>query len=252
MEETKHMIDVSNRMYKIPVVAVTVLAIFLAGVLAYQFQSLPQNQPMTVSVSGEGKMYAKPDIAIISFGAHTESLKSQEAVDKNNTIMNAVISAMKALGIEEKDIQTTGYNVNPIYDYTQSGRTFRGYSIDQQIQVKIRNFDKISAVLDKATMHGANTVSDLRFTVDDIEAVRSEARAKAITEAKAKAKSLFGQAGLRLGRLVNVSEGYNTPSPLLPYGGGYAGAMMKESVAPDIQAGQMEVTSTVTLTYQIK
>ncbi len=251
MEETKYTIDFSNRMYKLPVTIISVVAVFLAGLLVYQFKSLPQNAPVEISVSGESKAYAKPDIAIVNLGMNTQGLKSQDVVDKNNQVINAVIKSIKDLGVEDKDIQTISYNLTPLYDWTQDGRVFKGYSLDQQIRVKIRNFDKINDILDKATSNGVNTVGDLQFTIDDMEKVRSEARGKAINQAKEKALNIVNQAGLKIVKLVNISEG-SGPYPQLIYG--KAGGIMMESasVTPQIQTGQMEVNTTVTLTYRVK
>ena len=218
----------------------------------YQFQSLPQNIDQDLSVSGTGKVYIKPDIALVSLGVKTQALKSQDAVNQNNEKMTAITKAVKDLGVEDKDIQTTNYNLSPVYDWTESGRIFKGYSLDQAISVKIRNFDKINDILDKATSAGANTVGDLQFTIDDREKALSEARTKAISEAKVKAQNLARESGLRLVKLVNVyeSNGYY-PQPM--YGMGDS-AMAKEvsSVAPSIQTGQMEVSATVNLIYKIK
>ncbi len=258
--ETKHTIDLSNRMYKLPIALISVLAVFLAGYLVYSFKALPQNAPREINVSGEGRAYAKPDVAMISFGAHTEAKKSQDAVNENNKIMNAVIKSIKDLGVEDKDIQTTLYNLMPLYDYgvvpmmysypVSNKRTFKGYSLDQQIMVKIRNFDKISEIMDKAALNGANTIGELQFTVDNMEKVRAEARSKAIAQAKEKASGMFSAAGLSRTKIVNISEGYsNYPQSM------YATVMeMKDSdsTAPSIQTGQEEINVTVTLTYQVK
>jgi len=249
--EIKHTINLSDRMYKLPIALISVVAIFLGGFLVYEFKTLSQNNVHEIQVSGEGRAYAKSDVAIISLGAHTEAQKSQDAVNQNNKIMNAVIDSVKGLGVEEKDIQTTSYNLSPIYDWTENGRNFKGYALDQQVQVKIRNFDNISSILDKAAEHGANTIGDLQFTVDDMEKVRAEARQKAIVQAKEKAVSLFSQSGLRGQRLVNVVEGGFQPTPIPFYGKG--GAVAMDSVAaPQIQTGQQEVNVTVTLIYQVK
>ena len=249
MEETKT-IDLSNRFFKLIVALIVIIAVFLLGQLWHQFKNLPQNFPREITVSGEGKAFAKPDIALVSLGLNTQGLKSQDVVDRNNKVMNQVIQSIKNLGVDEKDIQTTLYNLNPIYDYREKGRVFRGYSLDQQVRVKIRNFDKISSILDKATSLGANTAGDLQFTVDDMEKVRAEARMKAILEAKQKAITLANQAGLRIERLVNISEGYG-PGPI-PYGGGFSGVALEKFVAPQIEPGQTELTILVTLTYRIR
>ena len=282
--ETNHTLDVSDRLYRIAIAFIAVLGVVGAGWVFSQFGALPQNAPHEISVSGEGKVYIKPDVALISFGVSSQAAKSQDAVNQNNTKMNAVIAAIKAQGVKDEDIQTTLYNLSPLYDYPvipypamgrggsaerdsmmiapsapvasspvyiQGQRVLSGYSLEQQVSVKIRNFDNINAILDGATVAGANTAGQLYFTVDKPEMARAEARQKAIVAAKEKARSLAKQSGLRVGKLVNVQEGYNNyPQPM------YAEAMAKDSgggsVAPQIQTGQQEIAITVTLTYQVR
>ncbi len=271
--ETTHTIDLSDRLYKLPIAMITVVGLVGAGWVFSQFSALPQNMPHEINVSGEGRAYLKPDVAMVSFGVTSEAVKSQDAVNKNNEKMNAVIAAIKGLGVQDKDIQTTLYNLNPTYGYTRGGvipmdaksatvsspmyypvpgsPVVTGYSLEQQVSVKIRNFDNINAILDKATSAGATNVGQLSFTADNPEMARSQAREEAIKNAKEKLNTIAKQSGLRIGKLVNVSEGYNNyPQPM------YASSMAKdasvESVAPQIQTGQQEVSSTVTLTYQVR
>lgn len=250
MEEIKT-VEVSQRLFTLLAIAVIIISLFMLGQMMYQFKSLPQNLPQEVSVSGEGKAYAKPDVAIVSFGVHTEAQKSQDAVNKNNQIMNNVIKSIREAGVEEKDIQTTLYNLAPMYDYTQKRIIFKGFSLDQQVQVKIRNFDKINDILDRAVANGANTIGDLSFDVDDMEKVRAEARAKAIAQAKEKAMSLFSQSGLQIEKLVNIYEDILSipPQPISGRGGTIAES---PTVAPQIQTGQIEVTLKIVLTYRIR
>ncbi len=248
---TTKTIDLSNRFFILVALLIIGVIVYYGATALYQFKTLPQNYPQQINVSGEGKAFVKPDIAKVNFGANTQGLKSQDVVDKNNQTMNNVIGAVKAFGVLDKDIQTTSYNLNPVYDYTEKGRVFKGYSLDQQISVKIRNFDKISNILDAAVTQGANTVGDLQFTVDDPIASQAEARAKAIAQAKEKATSIASQAGLALDKIINIQEGYApTPQPMYAPGAG----LMKDSavMAPQIQTGQLEVDSTVTLTYLLK
>ncbi|MEK7124356.1 MAG: SIMPL domain-containing protein [Patescibacteria group bacterium] len=250
MEETKT-IEISQRLFMLIGGLIAIIALFMAGRLLYQFKSLPQNFPQEITVSGEGKAYAKPDVALVTLGANTKGFKSQDVVNRNNEIMNAVIKSVKDLGVDEKDIQTTMYNLSPEYDYTEKGRVFKGYSLNQQISVKIRNFDAISNILDKAASNGANAIGDLRFTVDDMEKVKAEARQKAIAQAKEKALSLFKQSGLEAIKLVNISEGYG-PVPFPAYGKGAGGAAFEASVAPQIEVGQTEVSAVINLTYRVR
>lgn len=251
MEETKK-IEFSNRVFILAIVLIVAIAISFLGQMMYQFSSLPQNYPQEITITGEGKVFIKPDIAVVNLGVKTETEKSADAVNQNNEKMNEIIKAVKTLGVDEKDIKTSAYNLYPVYDYTERGRIFVGYTLDQQINVKIRKFDTISDILDKATEKGANTISDLQFTVDDLEKAKAEAREKAITQAKEKAIVLANQAGLRIVKLVNISEGYaSSPQPM--YGMGGASDMSeKVSIAPTIEAGQSEINTTVYLTYRVR
>ena len=251
MEETKK-IEFSNRVFILTAVLIAGVVISFVGQMIYQFSSLPQNYPQEITITGEGKVFVKPDIALVDLGVKTEARKSVDAVSQNNEKMNAIIKAVKDLGVDEKDIRTSAYNLYPVYDYIESGRVFVGYSLDQQISVKIRNFDKISDVLDKATLEGANTIGDLQFTIDDLEKSRADAREKAIEQAKAKALVLANQAGLKLIKLVNISEEYaSSPQPMYEMSGS-ANVFDKSSVAPDIQSGQSEINTTVYLTYRVR
>ncbi|MEK7664022.1 MAG: SIMPL domain-containing protein [Patescibacteria group bacterium] len=259
MEETKRTIDISDRLYKIILAVIGLAAVFVIGQIMYDFRALPQNFPREITVTGEGKALAKPDIAMISFGVTSESKKSQDAVNQNNQKMNAIIKSIKDLGVGEKDIKTTSYNLYPVYGTERSSPIYykvidnniTGYRLEQQVEVKIRNFDKINEIIDSATSSGANTVGSLQFTVDDIEKVKAEARLKAIEQAKERAKTLINQAGLRIERLINISEGYGPyPSPIYDLGAG--GAVTRESVAPQIEPGQTEINVSITLTYRIK
>ncbi len=248
---TKKVVDLSDRFFGLVALLVIIIAIYFLLGMVYQFDNLPKNNPQQLNVSGEGKTFVKPDIAMVSFGTNTQGLVSQDVVDKNNTMMNAIIGAIKNVGVADNDIQTTGYNLNPTYDYTDKGRVFKGYSLDQQISVKIRDFSKISAVLDAAVAQGATTVGDLQFTVDDPIKAQADARAKAIAQAKEKAESLIAGTGLHIDKLLNISEGYSSvPQPMYNQSGG----MMAEAkvAAPQIQSGQMEIDSNVTLTYLLK
>jgi uncharacterized protein YggE len=257
MEETKT-IEISQRLFLLIGGLIVIIAIFMVGELLYQFASLPQNIPHEISVSGEGKTFAKPDIATVSLGVTSESATSQDAVNQNNQKMDAITKAIKNLGVDDKDIKTTLYNLSPMYGSSQVGygsfpvmqNKITGYELQQQIEVKIRNFDKINDILDSATSHGANTVGDLQFTVDDIEKVRAQARQDAIAQAKEKATLLIAGTGLQIEKIVNISEGYANPGPV--YAQALSAGKDTASVAPSIQTGQLEVDSNVTLTYQVK
>lgn len=216
-----------------------------------------------ISVSGMGEVVVIPDVASFSFSVIEEGKDVLEAQNKSATKTNSIIDAMKDLGIEEKDIQTTGYNVYPKYEYTRtvctefscppSKQILIGYEVSQTISVKVRQTDKAGEALSKVGELGASNISGLDFVVDDMEKVKAEARAKAITDAKAKAKTLSKSLNVKLVDIVSFYEN----DPYLPYARGMGSAEaydMKSasSVIPQIPVGENKVTSNVTITYEIK
>src|SRR5947199_259688 len=114
-EISKKIMDLSDRLYLLLAILIGVLVVWGLGTLTWQFASLPQNAPREISISGEGKVFAKPDVALVMLGVHSEASKSQDAVNQNNEKMNAVIKAIKDSGVNEKDIQTVSYSLNPVY-----------------------------------------------------------------------------------------------------------------------------------------
>jgi len=236
-------------------VAILILGVlvFFVGQLVLQNKSVNLQNANQVTVSGEGKVYAKPDVALVSLGVTTQGLTVADVTTSNTDKMNAVIAAVKALKIDEKDIQTTNYNLTPLYNYTEKlGNIFQGYTLEQDVQVKIRDFTKIGDVLSQATTSGANLVGSLQFTIDNPEQFREQARAAAITQAKANAQNLAKESGISLGKLINVIEGSN-PSPVI-YNSAMAlgGGMVKSASVPTVQPGQQEIDITINLTYQVR
>lgn len=230
------------------------ILLFFVAQSNYQAKSLEQQNVNQITVSGEGKIYAKPDVALVSLGVSTEAATVAEVTKSNTEKMNAVIEAIKALKVDEKDIQTTNYNLNPLYNYTDKlGRVFQGYSLDQNIQVKIRDFTVIGDVLSKATEKGSNLVGNLQFTIDDPEQYKDQARAKAIEQAKLRAKNLSAESGVKLGKLINVFENSSAPYyAAYDMNKGIGGGIAPMAVTPTVQPGQQEITVTINLTYQVK
>lgn len=206
----------------------------------------------TVSFSGEGKVTAKPDIAVISASIVTEAATSKAAQDDNSKKSNQITDFLEKQDIEDKDIKTTGYNIYPQYNYRTPKPQITGYQVTQSLEIKVRNLDNVSAVLDGLVTAGANQVSNLGLQVDNPEKLKDEARAKAIEDAKDKADVLKKQVGIKLGKIVGFSEntgGYPVPMYELKgmgMGGGDA------SSVPSIPTGENEIVINVMITYQIK
>ena len=212
----------------------------------------------TITVTGTGEVYAKPDLAIVSFTVKTEAKSVAEAMEENTEKMNAVIGFMKAEGIEEKDLKTTNFNIYPRYEYyekediemwprPEGQRVLVGYEITQSLQIKIREMESVGDIIQLATGAGANQVGSLNFTIDDQDELKNQAREEAIKEAKEKAQELASQLGIKLIRIQSFSEsgGY----PYYDYIRSEAVGMGGE--APKIETGENKIEVSVTLTYEI-
>lgn len=205
----------------------------------------------TMSFSGEGKVLAKPDIAVISMSIVTERVTSKDAQYDNSKKSKAATDFLKEQGIEDKDIKTTGYNIYPQYSYRQNySPEIKGYQVNQTMEAKVRDLDKVSGILSGIVSAGINQVNDLSFQIDDPDSLKSEARAKAIENAKRKAEELEKQLGVRLGRIVNFSESIGGfPEPIF-YEKAITGGI--DGDGPILPIGGNEVVVNVTIIYQIK
>lgn len=248
-----------------------IVGIAVAAIAGWRYvgayaNSLEPGSYRSFGVSAEGKSVAIPDIASFNFSVLTEGGKNLSALQTQNTEkVNKAIAFLKANGIEEKDIKTEGYSVNPRYQYSDCGKIYGGsvcpppeivgYSINQTVSVKIRDIEKAGGILSGVVANGANTVSQLNFTLDDPESAKSAARAEGFAKAKAKAEQIAKEGGFRLGRLVSVSvnDGGVIPMYYDGLGGGFgAGTAEKSAPAPTIEAGSQDVRVTVYLTYEIR
>jgi len=228
------------------------LQLFSANPLRVNLDTTAHPEARTVTVQGEGKVSVVPDLATLNVSVLSEAKTVKQVIADNTIKMNQVIAKMKELGIADKDMVTSAYNLSPQYYYPQNARPqINGYQLDQTLTLKIRNLDLVDNVIDGATALGANNVYGLAFGLDDDSKAKAEARDKAFTAAKDKAEVMAKAAGVKLGRVYSFSEGSNYIPPT-PY---YAKAMMAESsagAAPDIQSGSQEYTVTVSMTYEIE
>lgn len=220
----------------------------LAGPIPFQVTSTSTTKSTTFDVTGEGKASIKPDSANISAGVSATGSSSKEVQDKINSTINKVSEAIKALGVDSKDIQTSNYSVNPTYDYRDGSQKITGYSANTNLTIKVKNIEKAGQVIDAATQAGANNVNNLGFDTTDKTAAENEARTKAVAAAKKKAEDAAKIAGFRLGNIVNYSEGFNGGiRPMM------VGAADKASASStNLEPGSNEVVINVTLSYELR
>ncbi len=234
------------------------------GLKEYSFIGLTPSAPATINVSGTGEASVKPDIAELSFSVVKEAKTVSEAQKASAEKINEIMAYLKESGIEEKDIKTENYNLNPKYEYRQRAimcplgaycppegkQVLVGYEVSQSISVKIRKIDDAGKILVATGDKGATNISGISFTVDKKDAIEASARDKAIQDAEGKAKVLASSLGVKITRVVSFSESGNTPFPRF---GGMETTMFKTmSVAPAIPVGENKFTSNVNIVYEIQ
>ena len=239
------------------VMEMTVVALLVAGVVGVYFKvvgALPiavtQTQKMTTfDVSGEGKVVVVPDEATLQLGVTDQGRNLATVQQAINMKMEQVGKSLKGMGIDEKDIKTTGYNVYP--DYQEEGL----YRAQANLSVKIRDLDKVSEALDLVGTLGLDNVSGPVFGLSDelMEKTTREAREMAIEKAKNKASELAELSGMKLGRIVNISEGGSGGYPVPMYARDMAvSSTMEAKVETPVEAGSSEVVVNVTLSYETR
>jgi uncharacterized protein YggE len=202
-----------------------------------------------ISVSGQGRVRIKPNLATTSIGVETAAATLAEATSQSNAKMTAIIDKIKGLGVAEKDIQTTAYNVTPVTNVSRQGEPPRitGYRVLNQLSITIRKIDDVGKILDAAVAAGANNVYGISFGVDDPTPYQQQARAAAVKDAQDKATQLAKAAGITLGKVISITEGGVTPVPVL------RGAVMTaEAASVPIEAGEMEIVISVNMRFGVQ
>ncbi|MFC1615026.1 SIMPL domain-containing protein [Patescibacteria group bacterium] len=244
----------------IATLAMTII-ILIAGVWAIN-QTVNPSEGRMFSVNAEGEVQTTPDVANFSFSVITEGGLDVTTLQQENTKkMNAIITSVKARGADTEDIKTTNYSVSPRYtQYYRCDeapcppREIVGYTVTQNVAVKVRDFATIGALLTDITESGANNVYGPDFAIDDLTQAQNDAREVAIAKAKEKAEQMAKAGGFRLGKLISISEGggyypqYERTFMAMDVAEGKGGGV----AAPAIEPGSQDVKVNITLTFEIK
>jgi len=237
--------------------AITVACAVFAYTL-FSHKGGTQNLP-SFAVSGEGKESITPDIAQFTFTIITEKDEEISKIyQENSDTVTKVKKFLADNGIEDKDIQSTFYNLNPRYQYYTCTNgpcpapEISGYSLNNGFLVKVRDLNKLNDLLSGVVKNGSNSVYGLAFTVDDPSELKNKAREKAFADAKKKAEDLAKSGGFSLGRLLSVEESL-IGGGVNPYYGGVAMGMGGGGYGgPGIEAGSQEIIVQLVLRYEIK
>jgi uncharacterized protein YggE len=210
------------------------------------------NQQTGIWVNGTGKVYAVPDIAELTLGVEAEAATVAAAQSQANQAMASVVAALKAAGIADKDIQTQYYSIYEVtkWDPDKNQSVITAYQVTNTVTATIRSIDKAGQIIDAVVAAGGNyiRINGINFTVEDPNIYYAQAREKAIEYAKAKANQMATLAGVKLGSIFYITE-----SSYMPSGNYFDGRVVSagSEAGTTISAGQLEITTTVTIAYDI-
>jgi uncharacterized protein YggE len=251
-----------GKCHKVMMIVVAIIVIlFIARLIGGGHGDWRDNKIInTITVSGTGEKMVKPDIALVSFGVSAENLDVSKAQTESATKINNIIAFLKTKNVEEKDIKTTNYSIYPRYNYVgvttyypyTGKQVLAAYVVSQNIEVKIRTIADAGAILTGLGEFGVTDVSGLTFTVDNQDTVKAQARELAIVDAKAQAKVLANGLGVKLVKITSFSENGNYPMYYAMEKSAVMGMGGSDAVAPQVPAGENKITSTVSITYEIK
>jgi len=234
---------------------ITLLAITLTGCEPQIVGTLLQSQESRkIHVTGNGSVVGEPDIATLNLGVSVEKKTVAEAREAAAVVMTAVIDALKARGIAENDIQTDRFSIYPQYDYTENGRVLRGYSVNNTVSAKVRELENLSEVIDAAAEAGGDivVVNAIQFMIEDTTPLQTQARGLAVKDAEAKAQTLADASGVTLGKPITITETSHAASPPIAFAREAAFAEESALSSTPIEAGELTVTVSITIVYEIE
>jgi len=239
------------------------LAVVIVGGVFYIAGQYIASQPLRLekeieakremSVQGRGEVQAKPDVARLTLGVQITQPTAKAALEILSKRFDDVVTAVKALGIKDDDVQTTNLSINPQYDYTGGRQILRGFEASEHVQVTIRDLGKIGDVLARTTLEGVNQAGGITFEIDDPEALREKAEEKAIEDARENGERLTKVLGVRLGRVKAFTVTSAPPfEPTI-----FAARLQERAIGgapegPPVPAGTQDIVVTVTITYELK
>ncbi|HEV7136149.1 MAG TPA: SIMPL domain-containing protein [Steroidobacteraceae bacterium] len=212
----------------------------------------PPQRPATIQVTGRAKVPQIPDRVYIDIGVTTQAPKSEVAAARNARRLSAVIAALKHAAGSGAQLTTTEYSIAPNYNYPKDGGTpaVVGYTVSNVVRVRLDDLRKIGPVIDAATQAGSNDVRDISFALRDEQAPRSEALREAALAARQDAEALAGALGVRIVRVLSVSEASPAVGPIYPQARQFT-ARVAAAPATPVAAGTIDISATVSLTVEV-
>lgn len=214
------------------------------------------NEQTGISVAGLGRVNVVPDIALLSLGVEITRPTVAEARGEAATAMDALEASLIDNGVAEADIQTMFFNIYPQYVYSENEPPrITGFTVSNQVEVKVRNIDAVSTVLDAAIEAGGDNVrvNNISFTVDEPEQYLDQAREQAVADARARAEQLATLAGVELGAIRSISENFNGGMlPPIPFAAERSAAQTGGGSDSSLNPGETRITLTVSVTFNVE
>ncbi|MEK7595409.1 MAG: SIMPL domain-containing protein [Patescibacteria group bacterium] len=227
--------------------AILRLSTSLFGPIPLSINTKTLDKDNTFFVSSDSSVFVKPDIASVVLSIETTDQTASAAQKKANEIINKVTEELKKIKVDGENIKTINYNIYPIYG--TDGKQIESYRASVSVRVKVKELETINQVIDTSTANGVNSVSGITFEVENKDKAIDTARQEAINKAKEKAQKIAGEAGIRLGKVINVTEYYPgdfPPIAMEAFSKGLGGG----GGDTQIQSGQTEIKVNVTLSYE--
>ncbi|HEV8403615.1 MAG TPA: SIMPL domain-containing protein [Candidatus Limnocylindrales bacterium] len=203
----------------------------------------------SITVTATGKTTVVPDVARVYLGVTANRSTVKAAREAGAKTMTDIIAAVRALGVDEKDIQTTNLSLNPQYGNGATPKVV-GYQISEQVEITVRDLDKAGDVVDAATAKGATDVNGISFEVADPVKAQNDARAAAVAAARASAQAMAGAGSVSLGTVISMTDA-TPPSPIVYGYGAFKAVAPAADAATPVQPGTQDLTATVTVVFEI-
>jgi uncharacterized protein len=209
--------------------------------------------PRTISINGHGEISVVPNLASINIGVTSNGKTAGDALAQNTKAMQQVFATLKSAGIAETDIQTSNFSVNPRLIYPQDGSNkppvVDGYDVNNTVTVLVRKLDMLGSLLDQVVNAGSNQINGINFTVENADQILDSARTQAVADARRKAEIYAQAAGVKLGRVISISEGaaYQPPPVVFTR----AKTAMEQAPAPMAQ-GEQTLSTDVSLVWELE
>lgn len=241
-------------------IAATVLATGVAPMMAFGQTGMDGENQRTIRVSGMGQATAVPDLATVEFAVETTGATAQEAGQTNADAMQRVIAALRAAGVGEADIRTSGYGIYPEYE-TPSRQMpeadplrIRGYRATNQVSVKTTDLDGIGRLIDVGLQAGANRMHGVRFELRNSAAAEAAALEDAVGKARAAAETMARALGVRLGAVLDASTSSQPPQPMYRMAAQDMSREVMQMAAPPtpIEVGEQTIHAVASLVFAIE